>query len=504
MMRRHIFLAGMLVGIAVSVPRSLAAGLPYLDDQKLSVRLGQEPDLKLRPRPPLTDAQARHLKDLISALAAVDDPNLGSSDMFRWDGFGPLCDEDRIEGVRISIDRYMENSPLEELVAAGPDALPFLLDALDDQRPTKLVINQVAIGGGAPFPADLPTNPVNPFEKAVHIEHPRNPMVDNGARSYTVKIGDICFVAIGRIVGRRYVAFGYFPLTGSTSSDPKLCAEVRAIWKSPEPWQRLLDSLCADYSTVGIFNGRTLDGWDEGNDFQCRAALRMLFYYPRETAALLARRLDGLDVGSDADLEAFKRRCVANHVRSDEFIEAVAWSSDPNILGALTGVFRRTGDVDSLLTALPGVDDKELIRKRLEEQVIALPADDAGPFGRGFYILRALLHRVPEAARAEFDRYLENRSADRCHTVCVALRGEKITWDVDVLLPMLSDTRTFGWNYAVVAGQNWPRLPIRICDEAGVTINQNHPALKFTQAGDYADLDRQVAALRVALLARGK
>ena len=55
-----------------------------------------------------------------------------------------------------------------------------------------------------------------------------------------------------------------------------------------------------------------------------------------------------------------------------------------------------------------------------------------------------------------------------------------------------------------LAGQNKPRLPIRVCDEAAITLCLNYPDLKFHQAGKHADLDKQIAVIRQALAQRSE
>jgi hypothetical protein len=74
-----------------------------------------------------------------------------------------------------------------------------------------------------------------------------------------------------------------------------------------------------------------------------------------------------------------------------------------------------------------------------------------------------------------------------------------MSWDADVLASLLDDKRSYGYTYAVVPDKNEPRREIRICDEAAVTLSQNHPELSFTLAGEHADLDRQIAAMRKRL-----
>lgn len=349
------------------------------------------------------------------------------------------------------------------------------------------------------FARELELNPVNPCEAGVRNQ----PTEEEIVQPYTVKIGDVCFVAIGQIVGRRYQAVRYQPtaciVLNSPTADAKLCECVRAIWRSNDSRRKLFDSLRADYATVGTFNGENLDGWDRGADFECEAATRLLYYFPKESEALLASRLETLNVAKDIGVDDYEHRCVGNQVRSEAFIAALAWSKAPAIRAAMVGIFKRANKVEDLLAALPGVEDQELIRTQLEMRLNALPADDQGPYGDGNKLLTAMLDKRPATAKVMFERYLQQRSAERCCTVCLVLREQKVAWDVSLLLPMLADVRTFGWDYPVVAAQDQPRLPVRVCDAAAVTLSQHHANLKFAQVGDYKELDRQIAVMRKTL-----
>src|SRR5206468_4252679 len=130
-------------------------------------------------------------------------------------------------------------------------------------------------------------------------------------------------VAVGQIVGRPYSAVRYQPTACIYINSPVqtryLRDAVRRVWTASNPRQALLDSLLLDYSTEGVFNGQSLDGWDVGNELQCAAALRMLYYYPEETAPLIARRLEKLDVEERPGIEKYIDRAVRNGVRADQF-----------------------------------------------------------------------------------------------------------------------------------------------------------------------------------------
>jgi hypothetical protein len=491
----------------------LAGSLAWADDPEpkapdLPVKLGKVPDLRLTPRAPVADAQAKRIKDLIASLAALDKPDFGLSATLSGSSFAPLPGQDHAGAMLLTDHRLQRSEGLKALVELGPDALPFLLDALDDQTPTKITIDHADGFGVMWHGSELHLNPVNPAEKAVYQARAKKPRLDEEehikhVKSYTVKVGDVCFVAIGQIVGRRYQAVRYQPtaciVLNCPAHDRDLCAEVRAIWKAKDARSKLFDSLRADYATEGVFNGKSLDGWSLGSDLQCGAALRLLFYFPKDAAPLVADRLERLDVGKDREADSSMRRCVANGVRADNFIKSVAWSKDPGVRAALVGVFKRAENTSDLLAALSAVEDNDLVRRRVEPFITALPADERGPYGDGYHLLLALGQRTPDTARAVFERCLKDASAQRCHSVCLVLREVKVAWDADLLGPLLADKRTWGWTYAVEPGKNEPRRPIRVCDEAAVTLSQNHAELKFTQAGEHADLDKQIAAIREQL-----
>src|SRR5262249_50307293 len=147
------------------------------------------------------------------------------------------------------------------LVEIGPDALPFLLEALEDKTPTKLKVTHNFGIGGMWFSAELDRNPLSPVEKRALSKvltkaDDEDDEDDTRPHSYTVKVGDVCFVAIGQIVGRHYLAVRYQPTAIIVINSPvqtkELRERVRAIWSSKDPARTLLDSLLLDYATQGI------------------------------------------------------------------------------------------------------------------------------------------------------------------------------------------------------------------------------------------------------------
>jgi hypothetical protein len=317
------------------------------DTAYLNVRLGKVASIRLAPRA-ISDERAKDVKKLIAALAKVTAAN-------RW-----ACTA-RFERSFYPMDSRFNPSPaLRSLVEMGPDALPFLLDALEDTTPTKLEYGPSDV---MYFGNRLEGNPLNPSERrglSGELTRGDDEYADPN-QFYTLKVGDICFVAIGQIVGRPYHAahlglgLGAGPMINSPVERKALRERVRALWRSKDPAQKLIDSLLLDYATEGVFNGSSLDGWDEGSERQIDAVMRLLYYFPRETAPLIADRLRALDV-QRVDGSDWIDREVKNRVRTVEFIKTVAWCTARPIREALAEIAKRTDDPE-IKEALKGRPD---------------------------------------------------------------------------------------------------------------------------------------------------
>lgn len=313
----------------------------------LDIRLGNVPAIKLAPRTALSQEKKERIQKLIAALAEVETPAFGMSATVTGHAFAPLPGQEHFQMGLLTNHRLKSSNAFRNLVELGPEALPFLLEALGDKTPTKLKIEPFGMMG---FGAEISGNPLNPLERRVLakeisiedseeeglLEHP-----------YTLKVGDVCFVAIGQIVGRPYQAVRYQPtaiiVINSPVENQVLRERVRVLWVSADPTKKLLDSLLLDYATEGVFNGKTLNGWGEGSDWQIQAALRLLYYFPKEAAPLIATRLRSLDVKQGGE-GGWMAREVKNRVMTAEFIQAITWSTAPAIKEALADIAKRTDD----------------------------------------------------------------------------------------------------------------------------------------------------------------
>ncbi len=231
---------------------------------------------------------------------------------------------------------------------------------------------------------ELPGNPTNSNEQKAIASLPKHEWNGKSLADYTLKVGDVCFAIIGQIIERRYLAVRYQPsaivIINSPVEDTTLAKAVRDIWSGTNAARRLLDSLLFDYSTEGVFNGESLDGWSIGSHLQCEAALRLLYFFPHETAEMIAARLAPLDVRQPSR-EPSRRleRYLTNGVRAEDFIKAVAWSEQPAIRQEILGIFKRTTDAALLLAALPGISPNE--SKHLDGITRSCPARTS-PAGR--------------------------------------------------------------------------------------------------------------------------
>jgi hypothetical protein len=493
-----------------------------LERLRPNVRLGKVPRITPGPRRPLTREKVDQIQTLIARLASIDHADYGLSPTMSGDAFLPLSSQRKSHAMILTDHPLRSSVALQTLVEIGPDALPFLLDALADKTPTKFKIEHGGGFGGMWLDNELWGNPANEFEMRARgsrrsIE--QGPRQDRFIASYTVRIGDVCLVAIGQIVGRGYQAVRYQPtaciVINSPIEDAIFRERVHKIWSSDDPVRKVLDSLLMDYATEGVPQGPSSDGWSISSLLQSQAALRLLYYFPKETAGLISERLRGLDVrrttahgkgftATDEESDAYDRREAANRVRTDDFIEAVSWCREPVVRWAIRDIFAKTTDVDILLAALPGIEDAEraLIRDRFQAFLDALPADEGAPYGDGYNLLEALAERLGADAALAFDRYLKDATAQRGNSAAEVLargtsRGE---WCIGILSRLLDDRRPVGYTYAVHHDDENVRLEVRVCDVAAEALHRHRPELKFQLEGEYRDLDKQIRTIRDQLV----
>jgi hypothetical protein len=279
----------------------------------------------------------------------VSDPVFSPVGVF--DFFG-----NRLTPKQLADERIKWSSPLRRLVELGPKSLPALLQSLGDSAGTELVVKVERR-----FPAHyqmmwfddvLVGNPMNPLERRVlHLGvQPWTSRRDaeDQVEAYRVKVGDVCLAAIGQIVARDYEPVGYGDakqseiMVCSPVHNRELRSKIKAIWGGDDAAPKLLDSLLIDFATR-VAREASGENWRISNNLQIAAAMRLLYYFPKETAPLIAARLDQLDVSSTG---TGRERADRNSVEAHSLIDAVSWSNEPIVRKALDGVRQRAKDTD--------------------------------------------------------------------------------------------------------------------------------------------------------------
>ncbi len=225
---------------------------------------------------PLTSDSVQSLKaltsaDLITKLQEESNEGIGFDTMAWASGFIAIDEEPQFRGGIMGSPKPKVSPVMRELVRRGLAALPMLIDHLSDARSTKLIVGRGSMGKWFDEEYD-------PREQRMSNEPSRIKMIEktmmNPQKSfdqYTVRVGDLCFVAIGQIVNRNLNAVRYQPslclVVNSPVENPALAAAVKADWSG-------LTS--ADFERSLEQDALNPDAWGAETD----AMKRLLFYYP--------------------------------------------------------------------------------------------------------------------------------------------------------------------------------------------------------------------------------
>lgn len=224
---------------------------------------------------PPADAAGPTLAELIDKLADVKDADVGYSESASGSVFLPLDRDSELDVLNFSPKPLVSSPAMREIVKRGAAAVPDLLNHLDDRRPTKL--EAVRGQSGLEFSNRCDTNPRVTVpalpdaadDEAVDADMPLTPSGKD--ETYTLTVGDLCFVALGQIVNRNFDAVRYVPpgvaLVTSPTRSPALRAEVRRQWGGLTPASHRA-ALAADCQTP------------DAEDRLIGACKRLAYYHP--------------------------------------------------------------------------------------------------------------------------------------------------------------------------------------------------------------------------------
>jgi hypothetical protein len=205
---------------------------------------------------------------------------------------------------------------------------------------------------------------------------------------------------------------------------------------------------------------------------------------------VVAKRLRELDVTAEQIIDK-------NGIwPPDRLLRAVTFTDRKEVKSELLDIFRRTVHSDCALAVLPAIPrerNTEILAK-MKLFLKAVPAVEEHWHGDGYALLNAIGERFPDHAANVLAAYVKDGSAQRRTTLCHVLRekwGAKLA--ERMLTPYLHDRdEAYKESYSLRPVRYNPRLPLRICDEAALTIAQHNKAVSFKLAGTHSELDRQI------------
>lgn len=199
------------------------------------------------------------------------------------------------------------NRFLSQLVAHGAEALPALLDHLTDARPAEIQMRSAGnscLWLGDIYDtryADRSRHPAGINTETVETYWARGASPPPAVLStYTVRVGDLCFVAIGKIVNRKLNVISGTPanlIISSPVERPALAAAVRRDWSglTPEQHARSLEHDITD---------------EDAKPLATDALTRLCFYYP-DTGEKLALRILSRSLNEDRASRPFVEKLIA-------------------------------------------------------------------------------------------------------------------------------------------------------------------------------------------------
>lgn len=434
---------------------------------------------------------------LIEQLVEVESPQTFYAGTFRFTEFPPL-DEAPLRALPLPAN----TSPAEasfraliRLIELGPEALPLLLEHLDDKRETRtLVTDEYATSMGPSAFVDFrPGDPRDEFaiEKTGLPKSNPGPDFDEMIKDYTLTVGDMCFALIGMITNRSYyiVVDEFDAQLNSPTHSERIAIAVREKWGvAPE--------------RVELYTQLKMDLEQGQPRYAEAAARRLLYYFPGHSDQLVIAHLGKLmkahDPGSD---------------ELADFLKAISWSPDPRIKSTLRRFLCTATDATQISAAATVYGNSP--DPRGHEQLLQL-ADklklrrDPGHVKASRMILGLNMRSFPDKREETVRRFLKGAGAYANTSACLVCEGIEGA-PLAALAPLLKLTsRSTGERYLIKGegAEKWPEdddfLPYRICDRAYETISRLLGDKATLAVGSRKAMDDKIENLRERLAGKSK
>ena len=296
------------------------------------VSLGAAHAQRPTPADPARDLSSVATEDLITKLQNESSQGIGTHETAWASGFMAINDEPKFNGGIMGSAKPVISPVMRELVRRGTASFPQLINHLTDSRPTKLTVGDGFMGKW--FSDEYDPRDHDPAKVPPGVTAASRFTTGGKERknfdTYTVKVGDLCFVAVGQIVNRQLNAVRYQPslclVVNSPVETPALVAAVKADWNrlTPADHQRSLEQDATGFS----------------DPFTPPEALkRLLFYYPNPGTVLAIRLLNHPFPGNDP-----KHPHELSFSYHQRFVDALATYSSVTIDQAVYDLLKRTSE----------------------------------------------------------------------------------------------------------------------------------------------------------------
>jgi ankyrin repeat protein len=285
---------------------------------------------------------------LIDQLEKLDTQDTGYSGSVSGSSFLPLGHRTASVLLLSPATPSGKSDAMLSLAKLGSKAVPALLDHLDDDRKTKIVIQNRLFGFFG-----ISQDDGEKAEDEVAKGKGENPF--GAPKQYTLRVGDLCYVALGQIVNRNYTAVQYIPSGNvSITSVPhskKLRADLKKQW-SDFTAEKHLASLTKD------LNSKKGKGDEDDDTARVGASLRLAYYFPKEFESIAVKQL---------------------HRPTRNFIETLQYVESEKLDQALRDLMSKTEDLQvsfALVERLAGRGFDADIEEFIPRMLMKVPAED--------------------------------------------------------------------------------------------------------------------------------
>ena len=431
----------------------------------------------------------KEVKSLIDKLTEVDSFDTGFSPSHAGSNFPPVAGQSSWSTGRTGSKAvHRASSTIENLVALGPHALPLLLDHLEDDRLSALTIKHEGFFGGMWHAQEVPAPRSSPKELATiakHIsdEEDLTSSIDNNIESYTLTVGDLCFVTIGMISNRSYNALRYQPtacqIINSPTTDPEIALAVRDLWSkdTPDLYTRLNNDFTSGDERLSL-----------------SAATRLLFYYPEESSQTIHDHLLIANANRDEDLS--------------DLLNAVSWSPNPSFQRTIKGIVMDSSSASLIKAGVPAFsdskDEKNLADLRALAKRLRKQAADWQRNGALVAVIKQALDTFPAQSEDTVQQFINGADTESLRSLCSALYTSESV-PIPPLIPLLEDQHSGVGRYLIL-GEGAVKeptqkdvLPHRICDNIYFLISRALGDLQCLCTGTAQEMDRKIATLQQRL-----